>query len=583
MKEFKKNIKFVWKYAKSEKKRIILYFILSLFNIIASIIYPFISAIIIVNLTDNNIEQYIYVGAILLSAHLIGDTINYFKSKLYEKIFKQIYINVQSNLGAEILKLNNKTLEENGSGMFIQRLVGDTRNISSIFTDLNKYINGIISNIGVIVTYFILSKTMFIFVLIAFTIRLIIEIIRINIYNKNDKEYRKINDSITGFTGEIVRGAEDIKMLNGEESFLKELRNKFEKLNIERYKIENTNLSYLIVRWYWADISFFLMILIIGLSINSGSMSVAVGLIIYNFGNRYNNFVENVTGFHELIKKFNLSATRIFDIFEDKKYEKEVFGEKHLNNIKGDFEFKNVSFKYNKNNVLKNCNLKVKANETVAFVGKSGSGKTTIFNLLCKMYDNYKGTITIDDIDIKELDKNSIRGNITIVSQNPYIFNMSIKDNLKLVKQDLTDIEMKDACKMACLDDYIESLPNKYDTIVGEGGITLSGGQKQRLAIARAFVQKTEIILFDEATSALDNETQSKIQKAIDNLQKEYTILIIAHRLSTIQNADRILMLENGQIIAEGNHKQLLQNCKQYKELYDTEIKNIDESVNNFV
>ena len=583
MKEFKKNIKFVWKYAKSEKKRIILYFILSLFNIIASIVYPFISAIIIVNLTDNNIEQYIYVGAILLSAHLIGDTINYFKSKLYEKIFKQIYINVQSNLGAEILKLNNKTLEENGSGMFIQRLVGDTRNISSIFTDLNKYINGIISNIGVIVTYFILSKTMFIFVLIAFTIRLIIEIIRINTYNKNDKEYRKINDSITGFTGEIVRGAEDIKMLNGEESFLKELRNKFEKLNIERYKIENTNLSYLIVRWYWADISFFLMILIIGLSINSGSMSVAVGLIIYNFGNRYNNFVENVTGFHELIKKFNLSATRIFDIFEDKKYEKEVFGEKHLNNIKGDFEFKNVSFKYNKNNVLKNCNLKVKANETVAFVGKSGSGKTTIFNLLCKMYDNYKGTITIDDIDIKELDKNSIRGNITIVSQNPYIFNMSIKDNLKLVKQDLTDIEMKDACKMACLDDYIESLPNKYDTIVGEGGITLSGGQKQRLAIARAFVQKTEIILFDEATSALDNETQSKIQKAIDNLQKEYTILIIAHRLSTIQNADRILMLENGQIIAEGNHKQLLQNCKQYKELYDTEIKNIDESVNNFV
>lgn len=583
MKEFKKNIKFVWKYAKSEKKRIILYFILSLFNIIASIIYPFISAIIIVNLTDNNIEQYIYVGAILLSAHLIGDTINYFKSKLYEKIFKQIYINVQSNLGAEILKLNNKTLEENGSGMFIQRLVGDTRNISSIFTDLNKYINGIISNIGVIVTYFILSKTMFIFVLIAFTIRLIIEIIRINTYNKNDKEYRKINDSITGFTGEIVRGAEDIKMLNGEESFLKELRNKFEKLNIERYKIENTNLSYLIVRWYWADISFFLMILIIGLSINSGSMSVAVGLIIYNFGNRYNNFVENVTGFHELIKKFNLSATRIFDIFEDKKYEKEVFGEKHLNNIKGDFEFKNVSFKYNKNNVLKNCNLKVKANETVAFVGKSGSGKTTIFNLLCKMYDNYEGTITIDDIDIKELDKNSIRGNITIVSQNPYIFNMSIKDNLKLVKQDLTDMEMKDACKMACLDDYIESLPNKYDTIVGEGGITLSGGQKQRLAIARAFVQKTEIILFDEATSALDNETQSKIQKAIDNLQKEYTILIIAHRLSTIQNADRILMLENGQIIAEGNHKQLLQNCKQYKELYDTEIKNIDESVNNFV
>ena len=147
-----------------------------------------------------------------------------------------------------------------------------------------------------------------------------------------------------------------------------------------------------------------------------------------------------------------------------------------------------MSFKYDASNVLNNLNFKVNANETVAFVGKSGAGKTTIFNLLSKMYDNYDGLITIDGINIKELDKDSIRGNITIVSQNPYIFNMSIKDNLKLVKNNLTDKEMKEACKMACLDDFIESLPNKYDTIVGEGGINLSGGQKQRLAIARAFV-----------------------------------------------------------------------------------------------
>jgi ABC-type multidrug transport system fused ATPase/permease subunit len=576
MREFKKNLKFVWKYSNSERKRIVIYCILSLFDIVVSIIYPIVSAKIIVNLTDSNIKQFIYTGAVLVSVYLIGDITTYFKSKLYEKIFRQIYINIQSNLGAEILKLNNKTLEENGSGVFIQRLVGDTRNISSIFTSLNKYINGIISNLGVMFTYFILSKPMFIFVLIAFTIRLVIEVLRINAYNKNEKAYRKSNDSMTGFTSEIVRGAEDIKMLNGEESFLKNLKYRFEKLNIERYKMENTNLSYLFVRWCWAEISYFLMILIIGLSINSGIMTVAVGVVIFNFGNRYNNLVQNITSFHELIKNFNLSATRIFDIFEDDKYEKEVFGVKHLNNIRGDFEFKNVSFKYDKNKILKKCNLKVNANETVAFVGKSGAGKTTIFKLLCKMYDNYEGTITIDGVNIKELDKDSIRGNITIVSQNPYIFNMSIKENLRLVKQDLTDKEMKKACKMACLDDYIESLPDKYDTVVGEGGVILSGGQKQRLAIARAFVQKTEIILFDEATSALDNETQSKIQNAIDNLQKEYTILIIAHRLSTIKNADRILMLDDGHIIAEGTHSQLLKSCKQYKELYNTEIKDID-------
>ena len=549
---------------------------LSIVGVISSIIYPFISAKIIVNLTSNQINQFMFMGFILFTAYMINDTLSYFKSKLYEKIFRQIYINIQTNLGAEILKLSNKTLEENGSGVFIQRLVGDTKRISTIFTDLNIYFNGIISNIGIMITYFVLSKVMFFFILIAFIIRFVIEISRINTYNKNDKEYRKNNDALTGFTGEIVRGAEDIKMLNGEASFLAELKRRFENLNNEKYEMENTNLSFLLCRWYWAQISYFLMIVIVGLLVKNGSIEIATAVVLFNFGNRYTSLVGNITGTHELVKQFNLSATRIFDIFEDKKYEKEVFGNTHLDKINGDFEFKNVSFKYDASNVLNNLNFKVNANETVAFVGKSGAGKTTIFNLLCKMYDNYDGLITIDGINIKELDKDSIRGNITIVSQNPYIFNMSIKDNLKLVKNNLTDKEMKEACKMACLDDFIESLPNKYDTIVGEGGINLSGGQKQRLAIARAFVQKTEIILFDEATSALDNETQAKIQQAIYNLQKEYTILIIAHRLSTIKSADRILVLDGGKIIGEGSHTKLLKTCKLYKELYENEISNID-------
>ena len=207
-------------------------------------------------------------------------------------------------------------------------------------------------------------------------------------------------------------------------------------------------------------------------------------------------------------------------------------------------------------------------------MGKSGAGKTTIFNLLCKMYDVDSGSIMIDGVEIKKLDKDSIRGNITIISQNPYIFNMSIKDNLRLVKSNLTNKEMKEACKLACLDEFINSLPDKYDTVIGEGGVNLSGGQKQRLAIARALVQKTEIILFDEATSALDNETQEKIQTAINNMKNEYTILIIAHRLSTIINADRILFLDNGKIVSEGTHEYLLKNCDEYRKLYEAEIKN---------
>ena len=189
------------------------------------------------------------------------------------------------------------------------------------------------------------------------------------------------------------------------------------------------------------------------------------------------------------------------------------------------------------------------------------------------MYEASSGTITIDGEDIKNLDRASIRGNITIISQNPYIFNMSIRDNLRLVKEDLTEEEMKEACHAACLDEIINVLPDKYDTIVGEGGITLSGGQRQRLAIARALVQKTEIILFDEATSALDNETQSYIQKAINNLKDDYTILMIAHRLSTVMNCDRIMFLKDGKITDEGTHESLLKTSKDYKKLYEKEMR----------
>ena len=309
--------------------------------------------------------------------------------------------------------------------------------------------------------------------------------------------------------------------------------------------------------------------------ISKNMLTAAYALIIWQYHWRVIYLSDGIGDLLEVIKDFNLSATRVFEIISSPNFEKEKFGNKHIDKVEGNFEFKNVDFSYDSNatEVLHNLSFKVNANETVAFVGKSGAGKSTIFSLLAKMYDVDSGSITIDDVDIKELDKDTIRGNITIISQNPYIFNLSVKDNFKLVKANATDAEIKKACKMACLSDFIENLPNKYDTIIGEGGINLSGGQRQRLAIARALIQKTEIILFDEATSALDNETQSNIQKAIANMKGEYTLLMIAHRLSTIVNADRILFIENGHIIAEGTHKQLLKNCKSYKKLYESEIK----------
>ena len=306
--------------------------------------------------------------------------------------------------------------------------------------------------------------------------------------------------------------------------------------------------------------------------ISKNNLNIANAIILFSYRTRLlTNLMEKIGDLLTEVKSFNLASERVFALLSDKQFKKEKFGKVHLDKVEGDFEFKNVFFAYDDKEVLKNINFKVRANETVAFVGKSGAGKTTIFSLLCKLYNVDSGTIKIDGVDINELDEESIRSNITIISQNPYIFNMSIKDNLRLVKENITDEEIKRACHLACLDDFIETLPLKYDTIVGEGGVMLSGGQRQRLAIARAFIQETEIILFDEATSALDNETQEKIQTAINNLKENYTILIIAHRLSTIVNCDRILVLDDGCVKDEGTHNELLRKSKIYKKLYETE------------
>ena len=189
--------------------------------------------------------------------------------------------------------------------------------------------------------------------------------------------------------------------------------------------------------------------------------------------------------------------------------------------------------------------------------------------MLTNSYDNYTGTIKIDDIDIKELNQKTLLNSISIISQNSYVFNLSIRDNLKLIDRSITNDDIVNACKTAKIHDYIESLPDGYNTIIGEGGVNLSGGQKQRLAIARALLKGSKILLFDEATSALDNVTQDEIQKAIKDISNDFTIITIAHRLSTIINSDKIYVIDNGSIVASGTHKQLLKTNEYYKELYN--------------
>jgi len=254
---------------------------------------------------------------------------------------------------------------------------------------------------------------------------------------------------------------------------------------------------------------------------------------------------------------------------------------KTLNREHSKIQFKDVNFEYIKDRpVLRNINLEVKKGETIALVGNSGGGKTTIVNLLPRFYDIKSGSITIDGIDIKEYSLESLRENIAVVFQDNFLFSGTIKENILLGKKTASDAEVEKALKMAFLDEFVAGLKDGLNTEIGERGILLSGGQKQRVAIARAFLKDAPIIILDEATSALDNKAEAIVQKAIDNLMQDKTVFVIAHRLSTIKNADRIAVINEGELVELGSHDELMniENGK-YKTLYDMQFKKQEEEV----
>lgn len=573
MKETINNLKRVFNYGKKYKKNFFIFTIIAISNIAINIIFPIVTAKQLVALSSSLYKELLFATLICFGMSFLCAFTMVALRKNSQVFFRGTTEDIQINAAREILKIELTSIDKKGSGTFIQRINNDTDDMSRIFTRGMGYFAEILTDIGIYVAIFIVNKIVFCFFLVCSILLTFLHLLKVRKINEEDKKYRNQREQTNSLIGELVHGIRDIKMLYAKESFIEEIDKKIDDLTSSQFALRNVEIDYNCIIKVTYNLCELLLILLCVALMSHNYLSVASALVLYNYRSRVlSDLMKNTGNFLQEVKGFNLSCDRVFSILDNNEFKKEIFGKEHIEKIKGNFEFKDVHFGYNNNEILKGMSFKVNTNETVAFVGKSGAGKTTIFSLLCKLYNIKSGSIFIDGKDIKTLDESSIRNNITIISQNPYIFNMSIRDNFKLVKKDVTDKEINDACKLACLDEFIKTLPDGYDTVVGEGGVTLSGGQRQRLAIARAFVQDTKIVLFDEATSALDNETQSYIQQAINNMKEKYTILIIAHRLSTIVNSDRIMIVEDGKIIDTGTHKELLSKNETYQKLYKNEI-----------
>lgn len=567
-------LKKTYQFAKKDKQYLIYFLFGSIILCVINIIAPILAAKQIVFLTDEIWQQLILITIVVFGIEISRNFFIFIDNFFINRYFYSVKKNVQLEVAKMTLKIKTAVLQKNSSGTFIERAGNDTDTLANIFINIIDYVTYLITVIGILFSIAFLNLPIF-FLYLFFVIILFFsqKYAAKKIHEKN-KIRKKKQDKVSGFISELVRGAIDIKVLNAEISFLNEANKNIEEAGNASYMWARTRAKFRFLTSNIRDLLDLGIILSGVFFIIKGDLTIPTMLIIFSYRGSIMSISSNLESFYDLVKQFELAAERIFEILENDKYPKESFGKKHLSKLNGDLKFENVSFGYEQNSlVLKNLSFSIKPNETVSFVGKSGSGKSTIFNLIADLYKPSSGSIYFDDILITELDKDSIRGNLSVISQNPYIFNISIKENLTIIKEDLTDEEMIEACKTACLHDFIMSLPLGYDTVVGEGGVTLSGGQRQRLAIARALIQKTEFILFDEATSALDNETQYEIQKAIRNMQGQYTILIIAHRLSTVINSDKIILIDDGELAGIGTHNELLKTNEIYQNLYNLELK----------
>ncbi len=558
----------MWPFFKLYKRNFIILVIIGLFTSSISILYPVLNAHLITNLTTLNFVKAKNFVLLIFMVQAGSRLIRFISFRNYEKTRGNIILNIRKYICRHLLELEVSNFDKYATGIFHQRIIKDSEEVFDVFHRFQLYIFDIIANFGILAYVFVINIPIGLLYLFSSVLLFIVNNKEVKERRKKRKDLKITEEKASSLLSEMVRGIRDIKILNLKKQFNKHsnqvLYDHFQK----NYDLEQIKWNFWIVYRVLEELLVALIILFgIYLIINQ-QLSVVNLLIVFLYRHNIFNFLDDISELKQFTADFSLSSERIFELVEGPKFRKDKYGKKNIGRIKGKLEFKNVAFSYGSNQVFNNLNLLIYPNQSIAIVGRSGSGKSSIFNLISKLYLPDKGLILIDDVPINELSEASLRNNISIVSQHPYLFNMTIKENLKLAKENISDKEIITKCKMACIHDYIMTLPDQYDTLLGEGGVNLSGGQLQRLAIARALIKDTEIILFDEATSSLDNETQKAIQQSIRNISKDYTIIIIAHRLNTVIDCDRILVLDKGEIIAEGSHQQLIKDSDVYKELY---------------
>jgi|TARA_X000000368_G_scaffold107083_1_gene83122 subfamily B ATP-binding cassette protein MsbA len=519
---------------------------------------------------DDNQKAILFVVGIVVILFFLKNISNYFALFFSTLIRNGVIMNLKKSIYNKIIILPLKYFSKNKKGDLISRMTSDVSEVQNSFLSIIEiFIRDPLTIFFTLGAMFIISFKLTIFVILFIPLSgFIISFIGKSLKRKS-LLVQKEQAELTSITEETINGIKIIKSFLAESFF----KSKFDHTNIRFLNFSNKLINRQNIA---APLSEFLGILVIGVLLWYGGKLVLIEMelkpaaFITYMGLAYGVLTpaKSISKAFYSLKKGNAAAERVFEIID---MTSEYYNDLNKNKLKSFnecIEFKNVSFKYDKSSVLKNISLKINKGEMIAIVGASGSGKSTLVNLIPRFYDQISGKITIDGIDISNLSRLNIRSLIGIVSQESILFNSSIKENIVLGNSDSgSNDKLLNSLSIANANEFINEFQENINYNVGDNGSNLSGGQKQRIAIARAVYSSSPILILDEATSSLDSKSEKLVQNAIDKLMINKTSIVIAHRLSTIQNADKIIVLDKGEIIEEGSHNELIKNNSIYKKL----------------
>tara|TARA_B100000073_G_scaffold163707_1_gene135524 strand:- start:3131 stop:4957 length:1827 start_codon:yes stop_codon:yes gene_type:complete len=518
---------------------------------------------------EGNNDVLIFMVGLIVITFLLKNIFNYMSMFFITYLRNGVVKNIRNDIYKSIIKLSLSFYSEKKRGDIVARISSDVQELDHSFLSIFELIvKDPLMVLFTLLSMFLISPKLSIFVIVFIPIcGFVISLVGKSLRRKSLKVQKEQGQFIS-LVDETLSGMKILKIFNAEEKFQK----KFMNSTIRFYKFSNSVLNR---KNLASPLSEFLGITAIAGVLWVGGMMVlkensldASAFIVY-LGLAYNILTpaKSLSRATYKVKKATAAAERIFDVIDNDTIISENKNALEINSFDHNIEIKNISFSYENDVVINNLNLTIPKGSSVALVGQSGSGKSTLANLICRFYDTQKGEIRFDNTDIKNLKKESLRKMIGLVTQDSILFNDTIKNNLLIAKEDATNDEIINCLKVANAWEFVKKLPKKIDTNIGDSGNKLSGGQKQRLSIARAVLKNPPILVLDEATSALDSESEKLVQTALDNLMKDKTSIVIAHRLSTIQNSEKIIVLEKGQIIESGKHKELMKKDGVYSNL----------------